>query len=104
VSLTREAVRAAVERAGEAHWQALVRHHEDPYPRPAPTPGGICRAEAERLNQLGYGDRPDLSLVESRVTRVSEEVEFVHLFRRTDGTEIRTDSFRNYAPDPSPAD
>ena len=41
VSLTREDVRAAVERAGDAHWQALIRHHEDPYPRPAPTPGDV---------------------------------------------------------------
>jgi hypothetical protein len=100
VPLTREDVRAAVERAGDAHWRALIAHHEDPYPRPAPTPGGVARTEAERLNQLGYGDRPDLVLVESQVTRVGEEVELVHIFHRPDGTELRTEPFRNYAPDP----
>jgi hypothetical protein len=99
--LTREDVRGAVERAGDAHWQALIRHHEDPYPRPTPTPGDICRGEAERLNQLGYGDRADLTLAESRVTRVGEEVELVHLFRWTDGSEVRTEPFRNYAADPA---
>jgi len=97
--LTREDVRSAVERAGDAHWRALIRHHEDPYPRPTPTPGDICRAEAERLNQMGYGDRSGLVLVESRVARIGEEVELVHLFRRPDGTRIRTEPFRNYAPD-----
>jgi hypothetical protein len=104
VRLTRADVRAAVERAGEAHWQALIRHHEDPYPRPTPTAGDICRAEAERLDQLGFGNRSDLTLIESRVTRVGEEVELVHLFRRSDGTGLRTTRFRNYAPDPPPGD
>jgi hypothetical protein len=102
--LTREDVRAAVERAGDAHWQALIRHHEDPYPRPTPTPGDICRAEAERLTRLDLADRPDLALDESRVTRIGEEVELVHLFRRADGSDLRTDPFRNYAPDPPAAD
>lgn len=98
--LTREQVRAAVERAGDDHWRALILHHEEPYPRPTPTPGDICRAEAERLNQLGYGDRPDLTLTDTTVTRVGEEVELVHRFRQADGRELRTDPFRNYAPGP----
>ena len=100
---TREDLRAAVERAGDEHWRALVAHHEDPYPRPTPTPGGICRAEAERLNALGLADRADLTLSESLVTRIGEEVELVHLFRRTaDGGIYRTEPFRNYAPEPDP--
>jgi hypothetical protein len=98
--LTRESVRAAVERAGEAQWQALIRHHEDPYPRPTPTPGDVCRAEAERLTALGL-DRPELTLEQSLVTRVGEEVELVHLFRKAGGGELRTEPFRNYAPDPA---
>lgn len=95
--LTREDVRASVERAGDEHWQALIKHHEDPYPRPTPTPGDVCRAEAERLNELGLGD---LKLKESRVTRVGEEVELIHLFTLPDGSEQHTDPYRNYAPDP----
>ena len=98
--LTRELIRAAIERAGDEHWRALVRHHEDPYPRPTPTPGDISRAEAERLNQLGLGDRTDLTLEMSRVARVGEEVELVHVFRKADGGELATEPFRNYAPDP----
>ena len=98
--LTREQVRAAVERAGDEHWQALIRHHEDPYPRPTPTPGDICRAEAERLTGLGL-DRPGLTLQQTLVRRVAEEVELVHLFRRPDGSELRTEPFRNYAPEPA---
>lgn len=98
--LTREDLRASVERAGDEHWRALVAHHEDPYPRPAPTPGDVCRGEADRLNALGLGDRGEFELVESRVRRVGEEVELIHTFRRTsDGTELSTDPFRNYAPD-----
>ena len=99
--LTREDVRAAVERAGDAHWQALIRHHEDPYPRPTPTPGDVCRAEAERLTRLGLADQPGLELSESQVIRVGEEVELVHLFRRPDGSGFLTDPYRNYASDPS---
>ncbi len=101
MSLTREAVRAAVERAGDQHWNALIKHHEDPYPRPTPTPGDICRAEAERLGRLGLADRADLVLRESRVTRVGEEVELVHIFTRNGGSgEVVTEPFRNYAPSP----
>ena len=100
--LTRDEVRAAVERAGDEHWQALIRHHEDPYPRPTPTPGDICRAEAERLTQLGLADDPDLALLQSRVRRVKEEVELVHVFRRrSDGTDLPTEAYRNYAPSPA---
>jgi hypothetical protein len=100
---SREQLRAAVERAGDDHWRALIAHHEDPYPRPAPTPGDVCRAEAERLNGLGLADQPDLVLQESRVRRVGEEIELVHLFRRlSDGSEVLTAAYRNYAPDAAP--
>src|SRR5207249_12246336 len=54
--LTRDDIRESVERAGDEHWDALRRHHEDAYPNPKPTPGDVCKGEAERLNQLGLGD------------------------------------------------
>jgi hypothetical protein len=99
--LTRSDVRAAVERAGESHWQALIRHHEDPYPRPTPTPGDVCRAEAERLATLGIGTTPGAELVETRVRRVGEEIELIHLYRLGPGEPTRqTEPFRNYAPEP----
>src|SRR3954463_14303090 len=52
MAYTRAQVREAVERAGDEHWQALIRRHEDAYPATRPTPGDVCRAEAERLNRL----------------------------------------------------
>ena len=78
--LTRDQVREAVERAGYEHWQALIRHHEDAYQASPPTPGDVCRAEAERLNQLGFGDAADLTLVETRVERTDSTIRIVHLF------------------------
>lgn len=99
---TREDIRAAIERAGEDHWRALIAHHEEPYPRPTPTPGDVARAEATRLNALGLSDRSDLRLQESRVRRVGDSVELVHVFRRSDGSELRLEPFLNYAPDPDP--
>jgi hypothetical protein len=92
-------VRASIERAGDEHWRNLVRHHEDPYPRPAPTPGDVCRSEAERLNALGLGVRTDLVLVESRVERIGEEIELVHHFRTSTGQDLLTDPYRDYAPE-----
>jgi len=77
MSYTRSQVREAVERAGDEHWQALIRHHEDAYPASRPTPGDVCRAEAERLNQLGLDD---LTLVETRVERADSTVRIVHVF------------------------
>ena len=97
---TREDIRASVERAGDEHWRALVAHHEDPYPRPTPTPGDVCRDEAERLNALGLST-PGLNLVESRVQRIGEEVELVHVFSVGSGkASLYTAPFRNYAPSP----
>jgi hypothetical protein len=80
MAFTREQLRESVERAGDEHWQALIRHHEDAYPASRPTPGDVCRAEAERLNQLGLGDADDFTLVESRVERTDSTVRIVHLF------------------------
>jgi hypothetical protein len=97
VSLTRERVREAVERAGDGHWQALIDHHEDAYPASRPTPGDICRAEAERLNGLGLGDDPDLNLVESRVERLDKTVRLTHVFqRKSTGARQETEPFENY--------
>ena len=88
--LTRADVRAAVERAGDEHWQALIRHHEDAYPESRPTPGDVCRAEAERLNELGLGD---LTLVETRVERTDSALRIVHVFE----TEpFETEPFEGY--------
>jgi hypothetical protein len=81
MAFTREQIRDSIERAGDAHWQALVRHHTDAYPESRPTPGDVARAEAERLNALGLGDNPNLKLVESRVERVPPAVRITHVSR-----------------------
>jgi hypothetical protein len=97
VPLTREQVREAVERAGDEHWQALIRHHEDAYPESRPTPGDVAKAEAERLNELGLGDNPDLELVESRVERVESAVRITHVFEdRAKDSRFETDPFTGY--------
>ena len=80
MAYTRAQIREAVERAGDEHWQALIRHHEEAYPASRPTPGDICRAEAERLNQLGLGDAEQFALVETRVERTESTVRLVHVF------------------------
>ncbi|MBA3258036.1 MAG: hypothetical protein H0T68_01050 [Gemmatimonadales bacterium] len=77
---TRDQIRSSIERAGDDHWQALIRHHEDAYPASRPTPGDICRAEAERLNQLGLADRPDMRLAQTRVERQDGSVRITHIF------------------------
>lgn len=80
MSYTRQDVREAVERAGDEHWQALIKHHEEAYPASRPTPGDVCRAEGERLNQLGLGDAEDLTLAETRVERTDSTIRIVHVF------------------------
>jgi hypothetical protein len=79
MAYTRAQVRDAVERAGDDHWQALIRHHEEAYPASRPTPGDVCRAEADRLNQLGLGDA-ELALVQTRIERLDSTIRIVHLF------------------------
>jgi hypothetical protein len=94
---TRDQIRESVERAGDEHWQALIRHHEDAYPASRPTPGDICRAEAERLNQLGYADRPELALVETRVERLESTVRITHVFESGAKKErVLTEPFEDY--------
>ena len=94
---TRAQVREAVERAGDDHWQALIRHHEDAYPASRPTPGDVCRAEAERLNQLGLGDAEELTLVETRVERTDSTLRLVHLFAYGDRkARLLTEPFEGY--------
>ena len=97
MAFTRQQIRESVERAGDEHWQALIKHHEDAYPASRPTPGDVCRAEAERLNELGLGDNPDLELVESRVERVPPAVRITHVFEdRAKDTRFETEPFTGY--------
>jgi hypothetical protein len=96
--LTREDVRAAIERAGDEHWRALVAHHEDAYPASRPTPGDVSRREAERLNDAGFGDAEHWELLDTRVRRNGEDrVTMVHRFRdRRSGEIVETPPFTNY--------
>jgi hypothetical protein len=97
MAFTREQIRDSIERAGDEHWQALIRHHEDAYPASRPTPGDVARGEAERLNALGLGDDPDLQLVESRVERLPTTVRLTHVFgNRRRGTRFETEPFAGY--------
>ena len=97
MALTRDDIRESVERAGDEHWQALRDHHEDAYPNPKPTPGDVCKAEAERLNGVGLGDAKDFELVETRVERVGDEVRLTHVFRyRPLGVRLLTEPFQDY--------
>jgi hypothetical protein len=97
MTLTREQIRESIERAGDEHWQSLIRHHEDAYPASRPTPGDIAKGEAERLNAMGLGNNPDLELVESRVERLPSAVRLVHIFaNRAQGTRFETEPFTGY--------
>src|SRR5262245_34389601 len=97
MAYTREQVREAVERAGDEHWQALIRHHEDAYPESRPTPGDVCRAEAERLNQLGLDDPEDFTLLETRVERTDPTVRIVHLLEYgPEKARLLTEPFEGY--------
>jgi hypothetical protein len=97
MAFTRQQIRGSIERAGDAHWDALIHHHTDAYPESPPTPGDVASAEAERLNALGLGDNPNLELVESRVERVPPAVRITHVFEDRDkGTRFETDPFTGY--------
>ena len=97
MGFTRSQIRDSIERAGDEHWQALIRHHEDAYPESRPTPGDVARAEAERLNDLGLGDNDDLELIETRVERVEPEVRITHVFEdRAKGERFETEPFTGY--------
>ena len=102
MSVTADDVRKAIEHAGPAHWQALIDHHEEAYPRPCPTPGAICHFEAERLNQMGWGEGRG-PLIETRVKRVDDAVELRHGFHHSDSSVPEwTTPFRNYEPEKAP--
>jgi hypothetical protein len=97
MAFTREQIRDSIERAGDAHWQALIRHHTEAYPESRPTPGDVARAEAERLNDLGLGNNPNLELVESRVEQVPPAVRITHVFEdRAEGARFETEPFTGY--------
>ena len=94
---TRDAVREAVERAGDEHLQLLRAHHEDAYPASRPTPGDVCRNEAERLNQIGLGEASEFELLESRVARVGGEVQMTHVLHyKPLGIKLLTEPFTGY--------
>jgi hypothetical protein len=95
---TRDQIREAVERAGDAHWQALIRHHEDAYPKSRPTPGDVCKAEAERLNQVGLADHAELTLVETRVEALESTVRITHVFEYgPKKARLLTEPFEDYS-------
>jgi hypothetical protein len=97
MAFTREQIRESIERAGDEHWQALVRHHEDAYPASRPTPGDVARGEAERLNSIGLGDKANLKLVESKVERLPTAVRITHVFEdRAKGTRFEVEPFTGY--------
>src|SRR3954463_6464547 len=94
---TREQIRESVERAGDEHWQALTRPHEDPSPASRPTPGEVARQEAERLNGMGLGDNPYLRLVKSRGKEGPPAARITHVFEdRAKGTRFQTEPFTGY--------
>ena len=97
MAFTRQQVRESIERAGDEHWETLIRHHTDAYPESNPTPGDVAKAEAERLNALGLGDNPDLELIESRVELVAPAVRITHVFEdRGKGARFETEPFTGY--------
>ena len=96
MAFTRSQIRDSIERAGDEHWQALIRHHEDAYPESRPTPGDVARGEADRLNELGLGDDDSVELVESRVEAVEPAVRITHVFKQADGSQFETDPFTGY--------
>jgi len=58
----------------------------------------VCRAEAERLTQLGLGDAPDLKLLESRVERLERSLRITHLFGYgSQQTHLLTEPFEGYS-------
>lgn len=98
MAFTREQIRESIERAGDAHWQALIRHHEDAYPESRPTPGDVAKGEAERLTAMGLGDDPNFTLIESRVERLPAAVRLTHVFEyRPRNIRLHTEPFTGYA-------
>jgi hypothetical protein len=97
MAFTREQIRESIERAGDAHWQALIRYHEDAYPQSRPTPGDVARQEAERLTAAGLSEDPNLKLIESRVERLPSALRLTHIFEyRPLGIRLQTEPFTGY--------
>jgi hypothetical protein len=97
MGFTRDDIRASVERAGDEHWKALRDHHEEAYPASRPTPGDICKSEAERLNEMGFGAAAEFALVETRVERVGDRVRLTHVFTyRPLDVRLLTEPFTGY--------
>jgi hypothetical protein len=97
MAFTREQIRESLEQAGDAHWQALIRHHEDAYPQSRPTPGDVAKREAERLTAMGLSDDPNFNLIESRVERLSSALRITHVFEyRPLGIRLLTEPFTGY--------
>jgi hypothetical protein len=97
MAFTREQIRESIERAGDTHWQALIRHHEDAYPESRPTPGDVARGEADRLNSIGLGDAADLKLLETRVERLPTTLRITHIFEhRPTGARLQSEPFTGY--------
>jgi hypothetical protein len=97
MAFTREQIRESIERAGDEHWQALIRHHEDAYPASRPTPGDVTKREAERLTATGIGDDPNFRLAESRVERLPSALRLTHIFDyRPLGIRLQTEPFTGY--------
>src|ERR1700674_2660349 len=94
---SRDDIRAAIERAGDEHWKALRDHHEEAYPASRPTPGDVCKAEAERLNAMGLGGAAEFALVETRVERGGAQVRLTHVFQyKPSGARLLTEPFTGY--------
>jgi hypothetical protein len=94
---SREQIRESIERAGDEHWRALVRHHEDAYPASRPTPGDVAKAEAERLSAMGLDRDQNLTLVESRVEQQPSSVRITHVFEyRPLGIRLQTEPYTGY--------
>jgi hypothetical protein len=55
MALTREDVRASVERAGDEHWQALIAHHEDAYPASSTSPSAMPFSRSASKAQTAPG-------------------------------------------------
>ena len=97
MAFTREEIRESIELAGNANWQALIRHHEDAYPASRPTPGDVAKLEAARLTAVGFADASDLKLIESRVERLPTAIRITHVFEhRPTGARLLTEPFTDY--------
>ena len=99
MAYSRDDVMDAVQRAGDEHMQHLRFHHEDAYPESRPTPGDVCRREAERLNEMGLGNASEFELLETRVDRVgTSEVRLTHVLQyKPIGLRLLTEPFTNYS-------